>query len=184
MDMARIALLVSVVLTLVACSGDPEEPRPSPSLEESQSQTSPAPPSTNIALRFSTAEDCPVMAPNQLPNGRRPGSRRPFPPMRGKPFLDAWGHGANRVVIGRGQEVVDDYDRHDPTFPRSGEPVIGRDGIKRWVIAIGDPPLGQIAYKYLVDTCPYLIWTQSGLTWEDALGYAARLATSRVHGGL
>jgi hypothetical protein len=73
--------------------------------------------------------------------------------------------------------MVDEYDRHDRAFPRTGEPVVGRDGIERWVIAIRDPPLGQVAYKFLVGNCPYLIWTQSGLTWEDALAYAALLAT-------
>lgn len=177
MDVVRIALLISAgVLTLVACTGDADEPGSSPSLEESQSGTSSALPSTAMS-RFSAADDCPVRAPNELPNGRYAGSRRPFPLTRAKSFLDAWGYGKNRVVIGRGQEVVDEYDRHDQTFPRTGEPVVGRDGLKRWAIAISDPPLGEIAYKYLVATCPYLIWTQSGLTWGDALAYAARLAT-------
>lgn len=178
MDMARIALLISAgVLTLMACTtGDANQPRSSPSPGESRSGTPSALPSTAMASRFSAAEDCPVMAPNELPDGRPPGSRRPLE-TGARSFLDVWGHGKNRVVIGRGQEVVDEYDRRDRTFPRTGEPVVGRDGIERWVVAIGDPPLGQIAYQYLVGTCPYLIWTQSGLAWEDALAYAARLAT-------
>lgn len=117
------------------------------------------------------------MAPNELPNGRPAGSRRAFLGTRAKSFLDVWGYGKNRVIIGRGQEAVDEYDRRDGTFPPAGEPVVGRDGIERWVVAIGDPPLGQIAYTYLVGTCPYLIWTQPGLAWEDALAYAARLST-------
>lgn len=182
--MVKVALLVSAgVLTLGACTGDADGLGSSPSLEQSRSETLSALPSTDMASRFSVADDCPVMAPNELPNGRPPGSRRPFPVARAKSFLHVWGHGLNRVIIGRGQEVVDEYGRHDRTFPRTGEPVTGRDGIRRWVIAIGDPPLGQIAYKYLADTCPYVIWTQSGLTWQDALAYAARLGTPSADDG-
>jgi len=190
MGMVRIALLISAgVLTLVACSGDTDEPGSSPSPAHSQSATTSTPPSKDVAARFPAARDCPVVVPDQLPNGRHPETRRPYPlePYRSlaryQPYTDVWGHGMNRVVIGRGQEVVDQFQRHDRTFPRTGEPVVGRDGITRWLIAIGDPPLGQIAYKYLVDTCPYVIWTQSGLTWEDALAYAALLATPPADGG-
>jgi hypothetical protein len=173
--MAKVALLISAgVLALVACTSDADEARPRPPVDESQPGTSSAPPSTDPSSRFSVADDCPVMAPNKLPSGRPPGSRLSA---HAESFLDVWGHGMDRVVIGRGQEVVDEFDHHDRTFPRTGEPVVGRDGIKRWVIAIGDPPRGQIAYKFLVGRCPYLLWTQSGLAWEDALAYAGLLAT-------
>jgi hypothetical protein len=132
LDMVRIALLISTgVLMLVACTSGADEPGSFPSLGGSRSGPSSALPSTAGSSRFSAADDCPVMAPNELPNGRPPGSRRPFPLTRAKSFLDVWGHGRNRVVIGRGQGVVDEYDRHDRTFPRTGEPVVGRDGIKR-----------------------------------------------------
>ncbi len=83
------------------------------------------------------------------------------------------------MTIGRGREVLGHLGDEGLGFARTGgEPVVGRDGIRRWVIAVGDPPLGQITYKYGGDGCPYVLWTEAGMTWTDALAYASRLATT------
>lgn len=122
---------------------------------------------------FPAARLCPVRAPSELPDGTAPevvsgGAGETH---------HSWGKGDNRVTIGRGHEVVDSSG--DPIrFPRTGgEPVRGSDGVRRWVVAVGDPPLGQISYQYVVDGCPYVLWTESGMSWQGAIDLAARLAT-------
>lgn len=128
---------------------------------------------------FPSASQCQVLAPNELPNGTAPGDARPDEDGSLETFLHAWGQGSDQVTIGRGWEVLEHLGDEDSRFPRTGgESVVGEDGIRRWVIAVGDPPLGQITYKYVVDGCAYVLWTESGMTWMDALAYASRLTTT------
>ncbi len=87
----------------------------------------------------------------------------------------SWGDDSNRVTIGRGREVLEQAE--PATFPRPGEAVVGADGARRWVIAVGDPPLGMIQFRFVVAKCPYILWTESGLTWDEALIYASHLRT-------
>lgn len=128
---------------------------------------------------FPTANQCQILGPDELPDGSPPGAARPY--RNGHPghFMNAWGTGSQQVVIGRGQEVLVHTGDQRPGFPRTGgEPVVGQDGVRRWVLAIGDPPSGQITYSYVLHGCPYVMWTQPGLTWTDALAYASRPAST------
>jgi hypothetical protein len=129
---------------------------------------------------FPAASQCQALAPNELPNGTRPRDARPYQDEGAETFVNAWGQGNDQVTVGRGREVLKHLGDDGLGFDRTGgEPVVGKDGIRRWVTAIGDPPLGQITYKYVVDGCPYVLWTESGMAWTDALTYASRLATTR-----
>jgi hypothetical protein len=50
------------------------------------------------------------------------------------------------------------------------------------VLSIGDPPIGQIAIRFVVDGCPYSLWLsgeddegdQRGYPLGEAVGYARR----------
>lgn len=169
----RVVLVCAVIATGSACA------------DNRQSAASPersTPTHTRVsqagATTFWEARRCAILAPSELPHGALPGDAHPYPHGDPETFLDSWGTGGNEVVIGSGQEVLNYYGDQSPRFPRTGgEKVLGKDGITRWVAAVGDPPLGQIAYKYLVGRCPYVMWTASGMRWADALMFASRVAT-------
>ncbi len=130
---------------------------------------------------FPPAAECEVLRPWKLPSGIAPGRAVHESKAKVASFLHTWGHGADRVSIGRGWEVLAHSGNESPRFPRTGgERVTGQDEVRRWVVAIGDPPLGQVTYKYVVKGCPYLLWTSSGMTWDDAVSYASRLETLPV----
>lgn len=171
-----IALAVGVAFSAGSCtSNDPggaADPSLTPSHRAPESDRRPE----RSENRFSTADACPVVRPSELPDGTAPG-----PAQRTTQFSDSltsWGEAANTVVIGRGRETLTRSGFDSPRFPNpGGEPVIGADGVQRWVIAVGDPPLGQIAYKFVLGTCPYVMWTASGMAWAEALWYAAAIST-------
>ena len=181
--------LVGVVIVNVlgtACTRDRAAETHESSIPKSAVTTpgtsgTPVAPEPSDVDHLPVSSQCEVLAPNELPGGTVAGLGRRFPGGKPERFLWAWGRGGDQVVIGSGQEVLDWFgwsgtDRE--RFPPAGaEPVVGRDGIPRRVIAIGDPPLGQITYQFLWHGCPYIVWTASGMTWSDALAYASRLAT-------
>lgn len=176
------SLAVAVSAGLLALAGCSPESDTSGSEEPSVSSSSPpssaAPPSKHERdvdpARWSPAAACPIVMPSELPDGTTPGEAR----QSSRFFLTSWGSGTNKVTIGRGREVMEFLGDASPSFPSpSGEQVIGADSIVRWVVAIGDPPLGQIAYKFVMGPCAYVLWTRSGLAWADALAYAERLST-------
>jgi len=92
--------------------------------------------------------------------------------------MTQWGRGADRVVVGRGQQVLDHFDTglDRTSFPPSGDwvVVLGMDGTERRIVPIGDPPLGEISYHFISGDCPYIAWTAAGLTFGVAERYAAR----------
>lgn len=130
--------------------------------------------------RFLSASQCAVMAPGELPNGTDATYPRPFREEGGNgDFMNSWGRGAGRVVIGRGIEALEWSGADSRRFRRSGGvPIVGGDGVTRWVLAVGDPPGGEITYTFVVGECPYVMWTAPGLSWKDALAYAGRVVTT------
>lgn len=185
-DARYLGLLVAAALILAGCGKTDGRQRTLPT-ETSTPETHLLAPRTPIgslsssaSAAFPPASQCPVLAPDELPDGAAPGAAVALPEGSREASAHEWGGARNRVIIGRGWEVAKDWAEDGGLrFPRSGEPVIGQDGVTRWVIAVGDPPHGEIAYRYVVDGCPYIAWTQWGqMTWDDVLAYAGRLATA------
>lgn len=89
------------------------------------------------------AADCEVLGPRKLPSGTAPGRVVHESNAKLASFLHTWGTGVDRVSIGRGWEVLAHSGIESPRFPRTGgERVVGQDGVRRWVMAIGDPSAG------------------------------------------
>lgn len=177
MGMVRFALLLAVGLGVAGCGDGAASVKESQTLSESPivSSVGASSPSPDPSSSFPPASECPVVAPVQLPDGVAAGPANPPRDRESATFMGSWGEDSNRVTIGRGREVLEQAE--PATFPRPGEPVVGEDGTKRWVIAVGDPPLGMIQYRFVVGGCPYILWTESGLTWDEALIYASHLRT-------
>lgn len=167
--LAGAALLMTIVVGGAACSEDSSGSREPVSPATHPTGQGPAPAGHE---GFSSADDCPVLSPDVLPSGAAAGDPR----HADSPAFHVVGKGGDRVTVGRGQEVLDHVDA-EPQFPEYGTPVASRDGVRRWVIAVGDPPLGQIMYQFRVGDCPYVLWTGSGLTWGEALDFAAEMTT-------
>jgi hypothetical protein len=115
-----------------------------------------------------TTKRCPALTLNELPDGSPAG--RPVTAAYHHTFVTRWGHGAQRVVLRRGalqHERLQEF--------LSGRRVRGADDVLRWVIAVSDPPLGQVQYRFTLQGCRYVLWTASGLSWSAAIDYGHRL---------
>jgi hypothetical protein len=140
-------------------------------VEGSEAESSPSP-----WERFPPAEQCPVVAPRELPSGADPGQPREFPEDDPMPHMLAWGTGKDEVTLGRGRELFADAPP-DLVFPPADWPdrqTVHKDGVDRYVVPVGDPPLGVIRIEFLYRDCPYVLWMQSGHELEEAMDHAAR----------
>lgn len=176
MSMLRFALLLAIGLGVAGCGDGAASVEESQRLAESPIVSSPwATSSSPDPSSFPPASQCPFLAPVQLPDGVAAGPANPPEDRESATFMGSWGDDSNRVTIGRGREVLEQAE--PATFPRPGDPVVGADGTRRWVNAVGDPPFGMIQFRFVVGECPYILWTESGLTWDEALTYASHLQT-------
>lgn len=77
---------------------------------------------------FPAANQCQVLAPNELPNCAAPGDARPYEDGNLDAFLHAWGQGSDQVSMGRGREVLEQLGEEGPGFPPHRRRIGGRQG--------------------------------------------------------
>lgn len=153
------ALAIIVVPTVMWQTGDTGPTGSSTTSPTTSVQPStPATPSTDIEPATPTPPDavCQPFGPRRLPSGSPIGQ----PADLGK------NPGGASVSWGTGQDAV---------FQRPGEDVLGLAAMKNAttvtsdrlgevrLIAVGDPPLGQIAAFFRVDGCAYTVWLDGSM---------------------
>lgn len=173
--LATRAVVVEVVLAaaLAGCGGGATPPASDPAASD-PATSSPGSASSPVTppAAWPPAADCPILAPTTLTSGRGAWIGRIPPGEPAARFLTVHGVGRSRVVVGRGAEAVDQAGG-DGTFPGpTGEVVRGVDGVRRTVLPVGDPPLGEIQLRWVQGGCPYILWTASGWSLRTVLGYA------------
>lgn len=117
---------------------------------------------------------CPVLTPADLPSGAPVGAAR----FEADALYPTWGDRRDRVTL-RWNEgawgVVggkDEFDARVRDLPER-QTVVGPDGTERFVLPVGDPPLGQTQIMFSTGGCDYILFVE-GLTLDEALAYAAR----------
>lgn len=149
-------------LLLAGCATPVDEPT-----GPGNAATSPATPESTPGP-FPPFTECERFTPAVLPSGAAPGEPRPWPEENPRDFYLAWGEEHDQVVVGWGQEMLDDRGgvetREDWPF-RPGWPenmVVVKDGVERYVVPVGDPPAGPIDIEFVIDGCPYAIRMAAG----------------------
>lgn len=182
----RAAALLSALAILVGACGTPvtegpplTAPQGDPGAPPEDKGPSPSPSPKDAAARFASAEDCPVIAPRELPSGADPGQRQSPPEDHLRHYMEVWGNGDDRVMVGRGRELFtsDPPQAHAQNFMPDDFPdyqQVEKDGVVRHVLPVGDPPLGFIQVRFVQGDCPYILWIESGHTLEEAMDYATR----------
>jgi hypothetical protein len=99
--------------------------------------------------------------------------------------MRSWGDGHDQVIVGWGEEMLEASSFEAEKFPPADWPeaqIVMKDGVRRVVVPIGDPPLGSIVVQFVVDDCPYSLWLSGegddgepqGYTLEEAVEYSRR----------
>lgn len=181
----RFLALVAGAALLVGCATSPEDEPPTPQPPPSPTNGDDSPGEQEGV--FPSASDCPPFTPQELPDGQEPGEAEPYPSDAPNDFQLVWGEGQEQVVVGWGQEVLDETGLGDDPFPPADLPdeqVVAAGGVERHVVPIGDPPQGQIAITFVDEPCPYVLWLAGGVSedgeplpgyeLEEAIEYAER----------
>lgn len=169
-----------VLLALTGCGDNPTSNDhgagpPSDTHSPSDSASPQGSGSASQPAKSLPAADCPIDAPEMLPDGSAPGAGRDPDDPASAGFATVWGSGANMVTVGRGREVIQSQSgsADGPIHLEGGfGTVAGPDQSQRQVVPVGDPPNGQIQYRYQVGQCAYIAWTEPGLTLAEAEKYA------------
>lgn len=137
---------------------------------------------TSPGSPFPRAVDCASFTPEVLPSGAEPGQSRPYPPEDPEDHQMAWGEGRDLVVLSWGSEsVADDLEGIEDhlMLDYDGTQAVAKDGMRRMVVPVGDPPLGGIGIRFAIDGCPYNLTINieaaddgSGITLTEAISYA------------
>ena len=110
---------------------------------------------------------CQPLPPSSLPSGAATGAPRTVE-VEGR-WLVTWSAGDEQVVqavdIGGAEGSKLDADHGLEAAVR---------GQAARVVAIGDPPISQVAIHWSVGPCSYTTWVGPGLTLDEAIAYAGR----------
>ncbi len=164
-----VALLAAV---LSGCGGGASPPASAPATSGPATSPLATASPTTTPTAWPRAQDCPILAPTTLTSGRGAWIGRIPPDEPAARFLTVHGVGRSRVVVGRGVEAVEQASGGSVFPGRTGTRVRGVDGVRRTVLPVGDPPLGQVQLRWVQGGCPYVLWTASGWSLPRVLGYA------------
>jgi hypothetical protein len=114
---------------------------------------------------------CQPVAPRMLPSGAPPGPPR-VEQVDGIWQL-AWSIGGEDTVIQAVQPAGGAGRAPMELAPDDGKDAFVR-GQPASVIAIGDPPISQVAIVWSTGDCAYTVWVGPGLDLDEAIAYAGR----------
>jgi hypothetical protein len=109
---------------------------------------------------------CAPIAPNELPNGMPAGDRADVV-REGRTYF-VWGAGDARVTQVVGLPV---FDPEELAARGEGAPIDVRGSAGR-AQAIGDAPLGEVAFAWSIGSCAYTVWIGSGFELPAVVEYA------------
>ena len=110
---------------------------------------------------------CQPLAPRSLPSGAAPGAPRTVQ-VEGR-WQVTWSAGDEEVI-----QALDIAGAEGSQLDADDGLEAAVRGQAARVVAIGDPPISQIAIQWSVGPCSYTTWIGPGLTLEEAIAYAGR----------